>query len=301
LDYEINPPFGKEYMQVRGGPDNDTTEKREIKYSKLGSESDWRFLLRCLSFAIDDEGKPGYIAFFAPGGGGAGSRSVLKILKARDTSAQLSYTIQGERTGVLEWSPQISYLPVYDQEDTHFNGYRKNSGDTVKVALNTSVTEDKQNLLGGKTYQKAGSMPEKDPPTQLIHTSSENMEDNVTSGAIRSRSMSSRSLGAGINPILYSHIKRWTSNNTAELTVTGDPSLTCCMEGDNAITLVDIDFRTPINYFNTSIRQKHYTSGKYMLSNVIHRISVGVGFITTLSLDRAGLLDEPELLPKEGQ
>jgi len=291
-DVIIEPKFGKSKMTERGFSDSDSTVKSEKRHSKLMHESDWRFLQRILYYAVDEQGRPGYYPVITSENG----ESILRIVRSQDATADYAYKVQDKDSVVRSWDYDITYIPILDSSDTHFNAHHKINGYTVKSSLNQKVTEKYQELLGYSAYEMAYSLPPKEPPSQIRHMCAEQMEEEVTKGAIRARSRSANVGGASVLPELYSHIKRWAGLNTATLEVCGDPRIQV-VNPNNGISLVDVDFRTPQNWFNTSVSEKHYSAGTWMLSEVRHSLGLS-GFTSTLSLERASNIFEAK---KEGQ
>lgn len=297
LEKKIEPAFSKEKMMDIGKTGRNTTEKQELKFVKSVTETDLRFLNRVLTYAVDSEGKPGYFARLYDNDG----TKELKIIKVRDTSADYQYVVQKDSSVVIDWRPKVSYCPVRDEADTQVNGMQKFTGYTHKQALNQAVSKDRQTLFGKDVYQVLGSLPEKEPPSKEHHICSESMEDSVTNGAIRQRGSSSRTPFGGSFPAFFAHINKWMDLNSAELIVAGDPDVDSVME--QAVTLVDVDFRIPINYFNKDNRDRHYTSGIYPVDCVVHEVQAGQ-YRTMYSLGRPMVWEKPiagESKPKGGQ
>lgn len=291
MELEISPPFGKDKMMDIGRTGRNTTEKQEMKFSKNMSYSDWRFINKLLYYCVDQEGKPGYVARLMDDNGS----KKLKVVKVQDSSADYTYKFQDTNGVVKEWNPKVSYIPLLDEADTQVNGIQAHTGYEYKQAMNQKLTQDKATLFGKDVYQVLGSLPEKDPPSKIDHICAENMEDQVVNGSMRQRSAPSRTPYGGSLPALYKHIQRWMDLNSAELVVLGDPRIDSVTE--QALTLVEVEFNIPVNYFNTTANERHYTSGIYPVDSVTHSVAAGT-YLTTYQLGRPMFWEEPK--PGEG-
>lgn len=297
FDLVVEPQFDKTRMTDIGKTNRNTTEKQEMKFVKFMTESDWRFINRVLTFCVDQENKPGYVAKLVDNDNG---KKTLKIVKARDTTADYKYIVRDPETVCIRWSPKVSYAPLLDEADVHFNGHQSHSGYEFKQVMTPSLTKDSATLFGKDVYQVRGALPQKDTPSKIDHICAEQMEDQVVNGSIRQRRAPTRTGFGGSIPTLNSHIRRWMDLNSAELTIFGDPQIDSVAE--EAITLVEVDYKIAVNYFNKDSNITHYTSGIYPVDSVVHRIEAGT-YQTIYNLGRPMFWEEPkpgEAHPKAG-
>lgn len=287
IEYEIDPPLGTKYMMDLGKTNRNTTEKREMKHSKQAGESDWRYINRLCYWMRDQEGKCGYRPYLESING----KKTLRIVKGKDNTADYKYVVQEKDTVVLDWSPDMNFTAIFNEQGTDFNGFQSITGYTQKMKAHSKVTEPYQDTLGYDVFQLVHPVPKQDPPDQLIYTRSANMPKNVSKNSIRSRHMATSSPFGGINPALVHHIQAWSNQNTAQLVVMGDPRIVPV--SPNGIAICEVLFYYPMNYLNRNIRQQHHSSGYYYVSDVTHNIGPGE-FTTTYNLKRAGIPMAPE-------
>lgn len=295
LDLTINPPFDPSKMQDTGTCNRNTTELQEMKHLKQMSQPDWTYINQILRFARDSQGQTGYHAVLDCVGG----KNVIKVVKTSNAQADYTYTVFEKDTVVHSWEPDITFAAIFDQSDTQFNGYDRRTGDTTKNAMSHAVTKPFANTMNYDVTQTAKSQPTNPDPSQIGFRCSENMPDAVVNGAIRSRAVSARSMFSGGLPLLYSHIQGWSGQNKAALVIEGDPAIRVLSQ-QNALATCDVTFCLPVNYFNTTPNIKHYTSGLWQVTDVIHRISMGK-YTTTILLERFGHPELPQPLPAQGE
>jgi hypothetical protein len=119
-------------------------------------------------------------------------------------------------------------------------------------------------------------------PTQVYQVGgAEQFESPSVQGAMRNRSMGSKSPYAGFNPALNK--SSWLKGicKGAELTVLGDPQ--CANINDQ----IQVNDYYPITYKNLqSALVPHYSSGVYRITKIVHSMAVGSVYLTKFDLDR---------------
>lgn len=280
LQSQIDPPFGTTYLKDTGYIDADSTELVEMQHTKMVTENDWRYLLRIIEWARDQNGRGGYrVAIVSQNG-----QQTLKIVRPGDSSmsSSLTYKVQDQDSVVIKWEPDMDFTgSVLGAHDTQTNYYQRGVGDTAKNVFQQSVTQGFTTLQQTNEINPATrATPVQQDATKFQQFNSEcSMEDQVKTNSVRSQVGSSQSPYAGANPGINNHVVSWMQSNAGTLTVLGDPQLT-------PYQYCDVQMNYPANYNpNSDSSQQHPSSGTYWIDNVIHEAGPGK-CISTLSLTR---------------
>lgn len=283
---EVNPAIDESRIKTMD-PSGKTTEMRAARFTKTNEETDLSFIQRLIrDYAVSSDGKVGYTVSFVTEGG----INKLKITLPENAPLVAQYVVQAKNSVVVEWNPNISFTGIASMgaSQVRINGTHPITGDNHKVALDFQTTQKKGSELGSSAVTPdVRAYPDVGIASTDRQFCSETMEDNVTSQGLRIRKGASFDPITGYSKALSDHLTQALYNNTATLTILGDPYI-------KPGTQIEI-----LYYYPSSLRfpgapsRKHYTSGTYFCSEVKHNITNGK-YLTMLTLNRFGMSDQPQ-------
>lgn len=280
--YQITQPLSTDFMLETGYLDQDTTELREMKHTKMMTESDWNYVSRILMFARDQNGIGGYTASEQMING---QRTLLIQRPLDPNQIEWTYDDQAKECVIKRWQPSIKVgsALVEGLNNHHINSIQPISGNTQKLVHDQQIIKDFQVYDVPPSDNPPTSTPKQDPADKLLYTCSETCPDNVTKNSVRSRvGYGSISPHAGSNVPLYDTLDAWNFCHEGQLILLGDPTI---YPGVN----IDLKIHYPQNLKNKKFAGKlHYTSGVWYIDRVTHTIMPG-SYLSVLDVRKSTL------------
>jgi hypothetical protein len=281
---QIDPPLGPSQMMETGRHNIESTELREMQFTKQANESDWSMIQRLVRYCRSSTGKGGYSAHQSLDSNG---NKVLMVSQPKDgNQADFSYVVQTQDSEVVSWQPHVSFQGILGSNEIHWNTVQKVSGYDQKVNMTQGLLQPYIPNPGGNPFNPLiQSTPTKPDPSQILQVGgAETFENASVNGALRYRTMGGSSSASLFNNALTGTKEAMYGINGATLVIQGDPNIMTPLQ------MVQVSFYYPVTDKNLNTGQQlHYTSGLYQISKIIHSIRAGE-YLTTLELERPTFL-----------
>jgi hypothetical protein len=252
------------------------------------NDSDQAKISKLLSWCRDSTGKGGYRCFIANKNG----QKTMSITKGTPGTGNYQYTYQKDTSVVIAWKPELNFIVnIAGASNAQHKGVQRVTGDHTTVVLQRPLTDPFQNTQPSETvYPNVLPSPTPSAPASNMIYVGDPIPPEVTGASVRSKPMASMSPGAGLNPLLNESLNSQLQGIKATLVIQGDPAITPTGLSTSQAS-VDMTCYWPVNYnTNDGGQLRHYSSGTYIIEEVVQSIGPG-SFTTTLSLLRAGMPD----------
>jgi hypothetical protein len=264
---QFDPQPSAASMTDCGINDFDSTEPVERKHMKLANECDMSFFKHLLTFLADANGVVGYQSYFYTDQSG---NSICRITNAATSGIAYTFDYPATDSTVLDWRPDVEMPVLLGSNYSQVNSNSVINGDSFKNVLQQQLT---QQFSGNKLPPIYNPKP--NPPPQPASKwqqfcSSNAIEEAVKNSAVRVWNGGTLSPLGSSNLHLSQQIAMINMSMNAELEVLGDPTI---LPGRLC----------QINHYYPQSREIHWTSGQYMIHDVLHSIIDGA-YRTTLKL-----------------